>query len=126
MKKLLFSLLCMVALSASAQDSTLKEYVGRYLFPEGSIVPSAEVTLSNNVLSVNSTQGSSVMQKMAKDTFAIISFDGMAYYRRNDKGVVIGVRVEVGDHILEGVKENATTFFDRQKYFIAPRPTLAK
>ena len=126
MKKLLFSLLCMVALTASAQDSTLKEYVGRYLFPEGSIVPSAEVTLSNNVLSVNSTQGSSVMQKMAKDTFAIISFDGMAYYRRNDKGVVIGVRVEVGDHILEGVKENATTFFDRQKYFIAPRPTLVK
>ena len=126
MKKLLFPFLCMAALTASAQDSTLKEYVGRYLFPEGSIVPSAEVTLSNNVLSVNSTQGSSVMQKMAKDTFAIISFDGMAYYRRNDKGVVIGVRVEVGDHILEGVKENATTFFDRQKYFIAPRPTLVK
>lgn len=126
MKKLLFSLLCLVAITASAQDSTLKEYVGRYIFPEGSIVPSAEITLSNNVLTVSSTQGSSIMQRMAKDTFALVSFDGMAYYRRNDKGVVTGVRVEVGDFILEGTKENATTFFDRQKYFIAPRPVLVK
>jgi hypothetical protein len=126
MKKILFSLLCMVAISASAQDSTLKEYVGRYIFPQGSIVPSAEVTLNDNVLMVNSTQGSSVMQKVGKDTFAIISFDGMAYYSRNKAGQVSGVKVLVGDYVLDGVKEGVTAFIHRQTYFVATRQKTAK
>lgn len=126
MKKLFFSLLCMVAMSASAQDSTLKEYVGKYIFPEGSIVPSAEVTLSNNVLTVNSTQGSSVMQKLAKDTFALVSFDGVAYYARNKDGQVSGVKVLVGEYVLDGVKEGVTAFIHRKTYFIATRQKSAK
>lgn len=126
MKKLFVSLLCIVTLAASAQDSTLKEYVGRYIFPDGSVVPSAEVSLNGNVLSVSSTQGSSPMEKRGRDTFALVNFNGMAYYKRNDKGAVMSVRVEVGDIILDGVKENVTSFYNRNKYFIAPRQTLVK
>ena len=126
MKKLFVFLLCTVTLAASAQDSTLKEYVGKYVFPEGSVVPTAEVSLNGNVLTVNSTHGSSPMEKRGRDTFALVNFDGMAYYKRNDKGAVVGVKVEVGEYILEGVKENSTTFYNRNKYFIAPRQTLVK
>ena len=104
----------------------MKEYVGRYIFPDGSIVPSAEVSLNGQVLTVNSTQGSSPMEKRGRDTFALVNFDGMAYYRRNDKGIVTGVRVEVGNYILEGVKENVTSFYNRQKYITAPRSALVK
>lgn len=116
----------MIALSAAAQDSTLKEYVGKYIFPEGSIVPSAEVVLNGTELTVNSIQGSSVMQKMAKDTFALVSFDGVAYYSRNKDGQVSGVKVIVGDFILDGVKEGVTAFINRNKYFLATRNTFAK
>ena len=126
MKKIFASLLCMIALSASAQDSTLKEYVGKYIFAEGSIVPSAEVVLNGSELTVNSIQGSSVMQKMAKDTFALVSFDGMAYYARNKDGQVSGVKVIVGDYVLDGVKEGVTAFINRNKYFLATRNTFAK
>jgi hypothetical protein len=126
MKKLLFSLLCMVALSAAAQDSTLKEYVGKYIFAEGSIVPSAEVYLNGGELTVNSVQGSSLMQKVAKDTFSLISFDGMAYYTRNKAGQVAGVKVVVGDIVLEGVKEGVTAFIQRNRYFLAARNKLVK
>lgn len=126
MKKYFFFLLCIVSLSASAQDSTLKEYVGKYIFPQGSIVPSAEVYLNGSELMVNSTQGSSVMQRLGKDTFAIVSFDGMAYYSRNKDGQVSGVRVIVGDFVLDGVKEGVTAFIHRKQYFVATRPTIVK
>ncbi|MGV3658124.1 MAG: hypothetical protein ACO1NX_09220 [Chitinophagaceae bacterium] len=126
MRKVLYSLLCMVALSAGAQDSTLKEYVGKYIFPGGSIVPSAEVYLNGSELTVNSVQGSSVMQKVARDTFALISFDGMAFYSRNKAGQVSGVKVIVGDFVLDGVKEGVTAFIHRNRYFIATRWQVVK
>ena len=126
MRKLFFSLLCLVALSAGAQDSTLKEYVGKYIFPEGSIVPSAEVYLKGAELTVNSVQGSSVMQKVARDTFSLISFDGMAYYTRNKTGQVSGVKVVVGDIVLEGVKDGVTALINRKRYYIATRQYAAK
>ena len=116
----------MVALSAGAQDSTLKEYVGKYIFPEGSIVPTAEVYLNGAELTVNSVQGSSVMQKVAKDTFALVSFDGMAYYTRNKAGQVSGVKVVVGDIVLDGVKEGVTAFINRNQYFIIDRRYAVK
>jgi hypothetical protein len=126
MKKIFFFLLCFVAFSASAQDSTLKEYVGKYIFPEGSVVPAAEVSLSGNQLTVNSTHGSSVMEKRGRDTFALVSFDGMAYYTRNKAGQVSGVKVEVGEYILEGVKEGVTALLNRKQYFLATRRQLVK
>ncbi len=118
--------MCMVALSAGAQDSTLKEYVGKYIFAEGSVVPSAEVYLNGNELTVNSVQGSSVMQKVARDTFALVSFDGMAYYSRNKSGQVSGVKVVVGDHVLDGVKEGVTANIKRNRYFLATRRQTVK
>lgn len=126
MRMLFFSLLCLVALSAGAQDSTLKEYVGKYIFPEGSIVPTAEVYLNGAELTVNSVQGSSLMQKVAKDTFALISFDGMAYYTRNKAGQVSGVKVVVGDIVLDGIKEGVTAFIHRNRHFIATRQYAVK
>jgi len=126
MKKILFSFLCLVALSAAAQDSTLKEYVGKYIFPEGSVVPSAEVYLNGNELMVNSIQGSSILQKIAKDTFAVVSFEGMAYYARNQAGQVSGVKVVVGEYVLDGVKEGVTAFINRKQYFMATRQQAVK
>lgn len=110
---LLFSLF---AICGQAQDTTLKQYVGKYVFPEGSIVTSAEIYLEGGNLAVNSARGSSPMEKRAKDTFALTSFDGMAYFQRNKEGKVSGIRVEVGDILLEGTKDAGTAWIQRNKY----------
>ena len=126
MKKYFFFLLTLFTLSAAAQDSTLKEYVGIYKFAEGSPVTSAEIYLKNNALTVNSAHGSSAMEKRGRDTFALPTFEGMAYFTRNNNGQVAGVRVEVGEYVLQGIKDNVITFFNRKRYYIAARNPLVK
>jgi hypothetical protein len=99
----LFALLLFCTLHA--QDTTLKEYVGTYLFPQGSYVTSADVTFQDSVLTISSTEGTSPLQKSAKDTFVLTAYNGMAYFKRNSKGKVAGIKVTVEDILLEGTKE---------------------
>ena len=106
MKKIFsFLLLSFVFISVNAQDDPLKEYVGVYKFPEGSVIPSVEVKLENGVLVGYSQMGSAALEKIAKDTFSITTYNGMAYFSRNADNAVSGVRIEVQDLILEGKKE---------------------
>jgi hypothetical protein len=100
----------------NAQDTTLKEYVGTYLFPQGSYVPSAEVSLQDSVLVVSSVEGTSLLQKSAKDTFLLTAYNGMAYFRRNSKGKVAGIKVVVEDILLEGTKEGVSARRQRKPY----------
>ncbi len=133
MKKIVAFLFCSMAMlgafaqgSTAKPDTTLKEYVGKYIFPEGSPVNSAEIYLDGNVLTANSSAGATPMEKKAKDTFALVNFEGMAYFTRNSSGKVAGIRVEVPDATFEGAKEGVTAFINRQQYFIASRKALAK
>ena len=133
MKKMVAFLLCIMALTgANAQgnsskpDTTLKEYVGKYIFPDGSAVTSADIYLEGDVLTANSSAGASPMEKKAKDTFALVNFEGMAYFIRNTAGKVSGIKVEVSDTVLEGTKEGVTAFINRKQYFIANKKELVK
>jgi hypothetical protein len=116
MKKWLFVLGSFVCFyNSHAQDTTLKEYTGTYLFPTGSVVPSGEVVLKDTVLMVNSIQGSSTLTKLARDTFALVSYDGMAYFTRDSTGKVTGIKVEAGDVLLEGTKDTANAAITQQQ-----------
>ena len=119
----LFTLCCF---AAGAQDTTLKEYVGKYIFPEGSVVPSADVTLKDTVLMVNSVQGASELKKMGKDTFMLVSFNGIAYFKRDAGTKVTGIHVEVGDILLDGIKEAGTTRMLRKQPADRPRNGIRK
>jgi hypothetical protein len=123
MKYRIFSLAMMLcaffAVAAQPKDTTLSEYVGKYSFPEGSFVTTAEITLTDTVLSVASSQGGSVLQKMGKDTFALTAFEGgLMYFYRNSAGKVARIKVEVGDVLLEGSKDGVpTALYNRNRYF---------
>ena len=118
MKKLLSILLVSFAvIQINAQDDPLKEYVGVYKFPDGSVIPSVEVKLENGVLVGYSSMGSSALEKIGKDTFSIVTYNGMAYFGRNSDGAVSGVRIEVQDLILEGKKEFGGTVFLDPRFF---------
>jgi hypothetical protein len=120
-KTLLICLSFLLYFAATAQtDTTLNEYKGIYKFPDGSATPSVEITIQGNELYANSSIGSASMTKIAKDTFSIPSYGGMAYFTRNEAGKIKGIRVEVGDLILIGDKEvNMPMAYRRQRVLVS-------
>jgi hypothetical protein len=102
--------LCLIAsmaclFTAAQQDTTLVQYIGKYVFKEGSAVPDMTVTLNENgVLIASSVQGSSELKKTEGDVFQIVAYNGLATFKRNDTGKVNWVKVEVGDIVLEGTR----------------------
>ncbi len=113
-------LLCagLFAGAQQAKDTTLKQYVGKYTFPEGSFVTSAEIKMEGDVLTVTSSQGGSPLERKGQDTFAMTAYEGgMMYFTRNAAGKVAKVKVEVGDILMEGTKDGVTAWFNRNKYF---------
>ncbi len=101
--------LCMIAMAitsmAAAQDTTTKEMTGKYKFPSGSVIEEAIVTWENGVLTMRSTAGVSVLEKMKGDTFNVVSFSGICVFKRDDAKKITGVHVDASGYILDGEKE---------------------
>lgn len=100
---------------ASAQDSTLNDYKGIYIFKEGSPTPSVEISIQQGVLFASSSIGSGTLIRVSKDTFSIPDHNGVAFFYRNDQGKVKSIKVEVADLILEGDKDSASIALTRRK-----------
>ena len=115
MKRLFLSLLAVIFFVAlHAQDSTLKQYTGKYIFPDGSVVTEIDVTLdSSGVLSSNTAVGSSVLEKLGVDSFSVVSFQGVAVFKRDADKKITGVVIDAMGYHLEGVKQVITVFIKR-------------
>ena len=118
MRKLILSIMvCFGLVSLYAQDTTLNEYVGTYTFPEGGPVTTVDVKLENGSLVASSTAGSSPLEKISKDTFNLVTYNGKVYFSRDSTKKVSGIKIEVEDTILEGKKESLDlVIFDDSKY----------
>ncbi len=108
MRKLFLAILAIITVhTIQAQtDSTLQQYVGKYKFPEGSAVTEVVVILDNGVLFATSVMGNAELKRYEGDVFEIMGFNGMASFKRNGDGRISGVRIEVGEIVLEGNKES--------------------
>jgi len=109
MKKILLCGLAMLfAFVLYAQDhaiaDTLQQYTGKYKFPDGSIVTEVTVTLDSNSLTISSVMGSSELRKTNTDVFEIVVYGGIATFKRNTEGKIIGLNIVVGDINIEGTK----------------------
>jgi hypothetical protein len=94
------------ALAAMAQaDTTLKEFTGRYVFPDGNVVPDVTVALDGNSLSMSSSAGTSSLEKLGVDSFSIVEFSGTAVFKRNGSNKVTGVHIEAAGYVMDGTKE---------------------
>lgn len=107
MKKLL--MICLVlatALFVNAQekDSTLQDFIGKYKFPEGSVVTEVTVSMEGEGLVMGSSIGTSALVKMGEDLFSITAYDGSAQFKRDANKKVIGVSINAGGYALEGTK----------------------
>jgi hypothetical protein len=106
-RTILFLFVILAGSVVYAQDTTLNEYVGTYKFPEGSAVLSVEIKIENGALMANSSAGSSALEKISKDTFNLVSYNGTVYFTRDGNKKVNGIKIEVQDTVLEGKKETA-------------------
>ena len=112
MKKfILFILTTIVVLSVNAQSDPapkppLSDFVGRYVFPEGSVVPDVTVALNGEALSMTSAAGSSALTESGRDSFTIVEFSGVAYFKRGDDKKVNAVHIEAQGYVLDGQKQS--------------------
>ena len=118
MRKALLSLLiCTVTLVVNAQDTTMNEYKGKFKFPDGSLVPEVEITLTDNVLTISAVLGSAPMEKMKKDTFTIPSYgNAMVYFGRDADGKISTIKIDTGTDVMEGKKVPASFAILNRKY----------
>jgi len=103
-KYFLFLLVMMGYLSMRAQTDSLKQYTGTYKFPDGSVVTEITVSLDSTGFTANSAMGSSELKKSQGDVFEIVSYGGLATFKRNAENKIAGVLIQVGDINLEGTK----------------------
>lgn len=113
MKKALMSVLFVVGglLAAKAQaDSTFKAYLGKYSFPDGSVVSQVEVSGDSlAALTMTSEAGSSPLVRLEGDNFNIVNFNGTASFKRADATKeVVGVHIEAMGYVLDGEKAKST------------------
>ena len=103
---LIFAMTSTFHLSAqqTPKPDSLKEYTGKYKFPEGSEVTEIRMVVENGVLWAQSVKGNSELKRIAKDTFEVVTYTGIAAFKRDEKGLVNSLHIHVGDLIMEGTK----------------------
>jgi hypothetical protein len=116
MKKFALSLFTIAGfIFLNAQDTTLNEYTGTYKFPEGGPVTSVDVKIENGALVASSAAGSSPMEKISRDTFSLVTYNGTVYFTRDSTKKINGIKIQVEETILEGKKESIDLSIDRFK-----------
>ena len=127
MKKIfILFFLSVVFISVNAQDSTLQQYVGKYVFPDGSVVPDVEVILSGDALTMGSVQGNSTLVKLGVDSFEIVEFSGTAVFKHGDDNKVKTVHIEAMGYVLDGEKKSDGTWSFTRYYRPSRELHLAK
>jgi len=98
-----------VIITINAQDAPKppkEDYVGKYVFPDGSVVPDVTVTLSGDALTMSSTAGTSALTELGTDSFSIVEFQGISVFKRGDDKKVNAVHIEAAGYVLDGQKQS--------------------
>ena len=109
MKKIIFLAVTMAAFAfVNAQTpspvDSLKEYTGKYKFPEGNPVTEITVVVENGVLTATSAIGSSELKRSQGDVFELVAYSGIATFKRNGDGKLVKLRIQVNELDMEGDK----------------------
>jgi len=107
MKQLLTTIILIVAsLNANCQsDSATNAFLGKYIFPSGSIVEQVTVANEGGSLVMISDRGTSALEKTGEDTYTIVAYSGVAKFIRDADKKVTGITIDAMGYHLEGVKE---------------------
>ena len=119
MRKLCFlTLLLMGAfLSVNAQSGPLNDYLGKYIFAEGSPVAEVSLTVEDSSLVINSAMGSTSLEKKGVDSFYLASYDALVIFKRKEGKVVESISIFVQGMELVGKKEAGAIALKEDEFF---------
>ena len=106
-----------IFVTVQAQDSPLKEYLGKYTFAEGSPVTEVVLTVEDSVLVSTSSVGAFPLEKKGVDTFYLAAYDALVIFKRDGNNVVTGVGINVQGMELIGTKAAASSALKQDFYF---------
>jgi hypothetical protein len=109
-----------IFISVQAQDSPLKEYLGKYTFAEGSPVTEVVLTVEDSVLVSTSSVGAFPLEKKGVDTFYLAAYDALVIFKRDGNNVVTGVGITMQGMELIGTKAEAYMALNQDFYFVVP------
>jgi hypothetical protein len=106
-----------IFVTVQAQDSPLKEYLGKYIFAEGSPVAEVTLTADDSTLVINSAMGSTALEKKGVDTFYLAAYEAIVIFKRDGNNLVEAVGINVQGMELIGKKAAASSALKQDFYF---------
>ena len=121
MRKLCFMTLILMGafLSVNAQQGPLNDYLGKYIFAEGSPVAEVSLTTQDSSLVINSAMGSTVLEKKGVDSFYLATYDALVIFKRKDGKMVESISILVQGMELVGQKESSPVALKEDEFYAA-------
>jgi hypothetical protein len=119
MRKLCFLTLILIGafVSVNAQTSPLNDYLGKYVFAEGSPVAEVSLTIEDSSLVINSAMGSTPLEKKGVDSFYLATYDALVIFKRKDGKMVESISIMVQGMELVGKKEATPAALKEDEFY---------
>ena len=105
-------------LSVNAQQGPLTDYLGKYVFAEGSPVAEVSLTVEDSTLVINSAMGSTQLEKKGVDSFYLATYDALVIFKRKDGKSVESVSILVQGMELLGRKEASPVALKEDEFYV--------
>jgi hypothetical protein len=102
----------------NAQSGPLNDYLGKYIFAEGSPVAEVSLTAEDANLVINSAMGSSTLEKKGVDSFYLATYDALVIFKRKEGKSVESISIFVQGMELVGKKEGAVALKEEELYAV--------
>jgi hypothetical protein len=119
MRKLCFLTLILMGafLSVNAQQGPLNDYIGKYVFTEGSPVAEVSLTIEDSSLVINSAMGSTPLEKKGVDSFYLATYDALVIFKRAEGKSVASISIFVQGMELVGKKEASPMALKEDEFY---------
>ncbi len=104
-------------MSVNAQTSPLNDYLGKYVFAEGSPVAEVTITIEDSSLVINSAMGSIMLEKKGVDSFYLATYDALIIFNRADGKTVASISIFVQGTELMGKKESGPVAIKEDEFY---------
>ena len=104
-------------LSVNAQQGPLTDYLGKYVFAEGSPVAEVSLTVEDSTLVINSAMGSTQLEKKGVDSFYLATYDALVIFKRKDGKSVESISIFVQGMELVGKREASPVALKEDEFY---------
>ncbi len=104
-------------ISVNAQSGPLNDYLGKYIFAEGSPVAEVSLTIEDSSLVINSAMGSTSLEKKGVDSFYLATYDALVIFKRKEGNTVESVSIFVQGMELVGKKEGGAIALKEEDFY---------